>query len=405
MVSIIAIILVYHFVSKFCDQNRRFYVMYMYIMCDNLKKLPQNLRFVVRSGQMFVFDGQDDIALHYKLISNDTGSGAFVYKIYCQGQNGLFPVVAKIQTSRDQKKLTSLQYEKKMYDVMTKLVDSRICPFRLRRYDMKEPSQVLLTETFENMVSLARFMDNHLVRTNHINHKYDCYNLLVQLLYAIEINFRIGLRHNDLHECNIMVQLCTPRENHLLYLTRDKTTETLITMQRCSFLIKMFDNDRTTKLQPKNNKIVSNYQQYVNSSPVTNLWPFYEPSVYSNKFDLFNIMQYVRNNVKSRYMKSILEPLNVSLKQSELIAQATRYNNVRKGKQLLKYHLVKNERKNREPAFVPSWLDKMNSTEKALLQLTKGGKSTPKTRTNLVGNMKKLYAAKKTRRDRQTDDN
>ena len=108
-----------------------------------------------------------------------------MYKMICKGSNGFFPVVAKIQKSRGER-LAGLQYEKIIYSLMTKIVDSGVCPFRLRSYDMSEPSTMLITESFENMIDLGDFLDNF-VKSSSKYHIDDCRNLLIQILIRLNV--------------------------------------------------------------------------------------------------------------------------------------------------------------------------------------------------------------------------
>ena len=311
-------------------------------MCSIIKPLPTNLKLKYENKKISIYKGNKDIVLKSKLISKDTGSRSFVYKMICKGSNGFFPVVAKVQKSRGER-LAGLQYEKMIYSLMTKIVDSGVCPFRLRSYDMFEPRNVLITETFDGMIDLGDFLDNFYESSEY--HIDDCRNLLIQILYAIEVNYRVGIRHNDLHVHNVMIQFCKRKNKQLLYLNRDKNMSTSLLMNNCSFFVKLFDNDRVTKLRAKNYNIENNYQMNYDSKPVLNLFPWHEPSVYTEKLDLFKIMQHIRDDSQSKYLTKLLDSLKVSLSKSE----KEKKSNFHGKKNFLKYYLVTDPYVRKEP--------------------------------------------------------
>ena len=293
---------------------------------------------------------------------------------------------------------------------MTKIVDSKVCPFRLRRYYMSEPSNVLLTESFFDIIDLAAFLKKFDGRgESHVN---DCHNLLVQILYALEVNYRLGIRHNDLHLHNVMIQFCDNSDKVLKYLTRNKVLKKNILMKNCTFMIKLFDNDRVTKLEPKNELVDSKtFWKEIDSRPVLNLFPWHEPSVYTEKLDLFKIMQHIREDTKSHKLKKMIIDLHVSLSQStkQKLSLMHGRNN------FMNYHLVTVKNKRKEPFAVlcndvknnvactkdksyirvpsfPKWLDDFNSSEQAIMTLS-AYTHVQKLKKNhiVVGDMSKLY--------------
>ena len=377
-------------------------------MCSTLKPLSTNLTFKYDSN-ITILEGGYNITKSSRLISKGTGSKSFVYKIQCNGSTGLFSVVVKIQNDSKKERLEGLKYEKMVYKLMTKVVDAGVCPFRLRAYQMSEPSNVLVTETYNDMIDLKEFLDTLNKRPDIKN---DCYNLLVQLLYAIEVNFRLGIRHNDLHEHNIMIKKCTPETKTLLYLNRNKDKETLISMQNCSFLVKMFDNDRVTKLSPKNKQIKHTYHGSFDSKPVLNLFPWHEPAVYTEKFDLFKIMQHIQDDSKSSYLSGLLSSLHVSFPYHIKKRLSKEHGSTN----FMRYHLVTNKTRDRKEPFAescnftrknvactvgpvtsipsfPMWLDHLNSSEAALLLLVdkKRNHRIKDFKKTLIGNMTKMY--------------
>lgn len=379
-------------------------------MCSVTKPLPTNLKLKYENRKISIYNGNKDIVVKSEIISKGTGSRSFVYKMICKGSNGFFPVVAKIQKSRGER-LAGLQYEKIIYSLMTKIVDSGVCPFRLRSYDMSEPSTMLITESFENMIDLGDFLDNF-VKSSSKYHIDDCRNLLIQILYAIEVNYRVGIRHNDLHVHNIMIQYCTRADKKLVYLDRTKTIKRPIWMNNCSFLVKLFDNDRVTKLRAKNNNITNTYQENYDSKPVLNLFPWHEPSVYTEKLDLFKVMQHIRDDSRSNYLTSLVSSLNVSLSKSEKKKKSILHGQ----KNFLRYHLVTEPYLRKEPLAArcsvtkagnactvanvqtsikfPNWLDELNSSEKALMMIAQS-QNKPKSKPLIVGDISKLYVKRK----------
>jgi hypothetical protein len=376
-------------------------------MCSVTKPLPNNLQLKYFKKNIEIYEGDEDVVINTNIISRETGSRSFVYKIMCNGSKGLFPVVAKVQKSKGER-LEGLKYEKMVYSLMTKLVDTGVCPFRLRSYDMFEPENILVTETFENMIDLGDFLDNfHHSSAYHID---DCYNILIQILYAIEVNYRVGIRHNDLHVHNVMILFCPTRQTKKInYLNRNKIERRSIFMYNCSFMIKFFDNDRVTKLGAKNKNVNSVYQKDYDPKPVLNLFPWHEPAVYTEKLDLFKIMQHIRDDSQSPILNRLVESLNVSFSKSEKKKKSLLHGT----KNFMRYHLVTDPNIRKEPLArkcsvakpgdacamgnitsnteFPKWLDDFNSSEKALMILLK---SQPRSKFNkpvLIGDISKLY--------------
>lgn len=379
-------------------------------MCSVIRKLPDNLKLKYANNKVSIYDRNKDIVVKSDIISQGTGSRSFVYKMVCKGSKGFFPVIAKVQKSRGER-LAGLQYEKMIYSLMTKIVDSGVCPFRLRSYDMSEPSNVLVTETFDNMIDLGYFLDNF-VEYGSKYHTDDCRNLLIQILYAIEVNYRVGVRHNDLHVHNVMIQYCKRADWKLKYLNRTKTMEKEVFMNNCAFMVKLFDNDRVTKLGAKNKNINSFYQESYDSKPVLNLFPWHEPSVYTEKLDLWKVMQHIRDDSRSNYLTKLVSSLNVSLSRSEKSKKSTLHGK----RNFLTYHLVTEPSIRKEPLAArcsvvkpgnactistnvrtsqfPKWLDDLNSSEAALMILSQY-QNKPKTTPLKIADISKLYVRRK----------
>ena len=295
---------------------------------------------------------------------------------------------------------------------MTHIVESGVCPFRLRSYNMSEPSHILITETFSNMIDLGKFLDTF--HENSKNHVQDCYNILTQILYAIEVNYRVGIRHNDLHVHNLMIQFCKTENKKLVYLNRSKNSKMALNMFHCSFLVKFFDNDRVTKLGAKNNNVNNIYQKRYDPKPVLNLFPWHEPAVYTEKLDMFKIMQHIRDDSVSPFLDKLLASLNVSFSKSEKKKKSMLHGQ----KNFMTYHLVTDPTFRKEPIAricsetktnnactmgknlihpkFPKWLDELNSSEQALMVLARSSRPVPTSiKQKIVGDISKLYVKKR----------
>jgi len=175
--------------------------------------------------------------------------------------------------------------------------------------------------------------------------------------------------------------------------------------------VKLFDNDRVTKLGAKNKNVNNMYQESYDHKPVLNLFPWHEPSVYTEKLDLFKIMQHVRDDSQSNYLTNLLASLNVSLSKLEKKKKSM----IHGQKNFMKYHLVTDRFVRKEPLAprcsvtksgnactvanvqastrFPDWLNDFNSSEEALMILAKSQKK-PKSQPVIVGDISKLYVRK-----------
>jgi hypothetical protein len=362
------------------------------IMCT-IHPLHKNLHF--HRSQIKVFEDAKDIVKSKKqLISGTTGSKSFIYLVKCMPSSKVaFSIVVKVQreTGKIREKRDGLLYEKMIYKLMTEVVNSGVCPFRIRAYDMLEPDNVLITETFSNMESLGTFLKKK-------NPKRECNYMLTQILYALEVNYRLGIRHNDLHDNNIMVRHCKSTTIVLKYITRNKLT-TILSLPDCTFMIMLFDNDRVTKQQAANATVTKNlFRGPLNPDPVLQLFPFFEPSLYTEKLDLFKIMQIIRHNVKTKYMKTLLAKMTLSELKLKKISESFTTKQAREN--FNHYFLVTRNGKRKEPTTLPSWLEQLNSTEDALLGMTKHGfiqhGLIQPQKDSLVADLSKLYPNIKT---------
>lgn len=355
-----------------------------------------------------------DIVRKTTLITKRTGSMSFVYKVVCRPSTGApFSLFAKVQNTPGAE-FRGLEHEKVVYGLMTKVVDYGICPFRLRSYEMLEAPNVLLTETFDDMVELREYVRHHLHPKDRKHHARDCRNLLIQILYAIEVNFRLGVRHNDMHLSNMMVQFCPARRTSgLYYVSRKKDWGQTILMRDCNVRLKIFDWDRGTKQVPKNAAVKGEFGRKLDPKPVSDLWPWYEPSVYTEKFDLFKTMQEISHHTPSDHMIHLLASLRVALSEAEMMRVLPMHGR----RDFIEYYMITNDsHRRREPlapqcrkgpggndractvgrptrrATFPDWLQNLRSSDQALEELVADQRARPAARPGeLIGDMRKLY--------------
>lgn len=391
-------------------------------MCER-KQLYKGLQLVLADNQIGIFDKSGhNVVKKIKKHRVRTMSKTNVFMVDCvTSTHDKFSIVVKKQDSEDIERKSGLKYEKKMYNLMTQIVDVGACPFRIRNYNMSEPDTVLVTETFSNVIDLREY----LVKLDEISgekHKNACKNLLIQILYAIEVNFRIGVRHNDLHLHNVLIRKCPSIMNyHLMYVTRDKK-KYKIEMPNCDIMTLFFDNDRVTKLPPRNSKILNIFKCDHSPQPVLNLFPWHEPRVRTERLDLFKIMQLLYDNTQSNYLRKLCVDLNIAFSSSQL---QTFKNKLAQGTELVaqnfeRYRLVTNFTKpanngshhkeplappcsqkslnlpctvggtNHKAAFPSFLLKQLSSSEDAILNIA--SKQIVNKKSVKIGDMTKLYA-------------
>jgi len=322
------------------------------------------------------------------IAGQDTGSRSFVYKMRIK-QGATFSVVAKIQTGLSRARRNGLRYEKQMYRLMTELVDIGVCPFRLRSYDMNEPENVLITETYDDMQELRSFLST-LTPERDRNYRMHGVMLLVQILYALEVNYRLGLRHNDLHLSNVMVKRCPKTTIEIRYVTRNRRQKSTICMVDCPFKVLIFDNDRVTKLRAKpgvvaKNSLLSAY----NPTPVLALFPWHQPSLNTEKLNMFKVMQHIRNEARTSHLRNLTTRLKIA------IGTRNKENTARKHGEsdFMKYHLVTiGAGQRKEPSQLPPWLSAFSSSEDALLNLARFFPSASTRKKGIVADMSRLYS-------------
>tara|TARA_Y100001936_G_scaffold242887_1_gene280883 strand:- start:2508 stop:3632 length:1125 start_codon:yes stop_codon:yes gene_type:complete len=367
------------------------------------KPLHSDLRLSLNNDKIQILHGSKNVFIPSSLTmvsAGRTSSRSDVFKAMYIRNGQKIPIVFKIQRRNDEKRKRGLAYEKLIYKLMSFIVDTGICPFRLRSYSMSEPENIIVTETFNNIQHIGDFIRTNLKMSKDIEkHTNRCKNLLVQLLYAIEVNYRLGIRHNDLHLNNILVRKCKPRNEKLVYLTRDKKSKYDLYLNDVDFHILIYDFDRVTKMSPQNKNIMSKFKAFWSSTPVTNLFPWQEPFLYTEKLDLFKIMQLLRESTESTYMQRLLSYLNISMSPQEQnrVARIHSRGIPLVKSNLLSYKLVTNSSRQiasghyREPLNLPQWLKSFSNSEEAILKLIALQNQKTKQKIPIIGDMRKIY--------------
>ena len=167
------------------------------------------------------------------------------------------------------------------------------------------------------------------------------------------------------------------------------------------------------------------FQAYPSPKPVTNLFPWHEPRVRTEKLDLFKVMQQIYDNTQSNYMKNMLENLDLSFSSFEL---KNIENRLSQGTNLVKldfqrFYLITNVTRpgtnashykeplaplcsqkttntnnspctvgvlNHKPRFPPFLMQRVSSSENAILNIV--DKQSTNRKSHKIGDMSKLYA-------------
>lgn len=236
----------------------------------------------------------------------------------CKGSDGTkFFVFAK---EVEPKEADILNHEKKVYNICNHLVQMGVCPFRVQGYDVANaPNNIMYTESFDpsKCMTLYEFIND---RHNRLS-QYEVTTLLIQLLYALETNYRVGLRHNDLHLDNVLVRLTAPTRIKIRYVARDATTDETTVLENCTFQVLIFDFDRAMKF-PRKNIRHPNLQQKLNSTPIMKrLSYFYRNDINTERYDVYKVLRHLRESSPSiaRFMQRLDMPAPVELATNERI--------------------------------------------------------------------------------------
>ena len=235
----------------------------------------------------------------------------------CKGSDGTkFFVFAK---EVEPKEADILNHEKKVYNICNHLVQMGVCPFRVQGYDVANaPKNIMYTESFDpnECMTLYEFIN---ARSNRLS-QYEATTLLIQLLYALETNYRVGLRHNDLHLDNVLVRLTNPTRIKIRYVARDATTDETTVLENCTFQVLIFDFDRAMKF-PRNLKHPS-LQKKLNSTPIMMRHNyFYRNDINTERYDVYKVLMHLRKSspFMARFMQRLDMPAPVELAPNERI--------------------------------------------------------------------------------------
>ena len=248
--------------------------------------------------------------MRYKDLRADSGSGARIVKITLTDADTTHLLVAKIQDTEDKRKVRGLRHEHSVYKFLNRLVDDKICPFFLRCYEVKvmSPSNyntilenIVLTESFPDtgFTTMNLFMKNV---TRSLPTRQSAVNFMFMLLYTIEVMYRVGLRHNDMHLNNIFVLSCaSPITYSISYVGRDGRRATYY-LRDVTHIPLIFDNDRATKLSPLHNVTFHPAHEFatMNHTPVTNLFYWHNPLHRTEKLDIYKLMHHLRDATAGR---------------------------------------------------------------------------------------------------------
>jgi hypothetical protein len=248
--------------------------------------------------------------MRYKDMRADSGSGAKFFKITLTDGGTAHHLVAKIQDTEDRRKIRGLRHEHNVYKFLNSLVDNKICPFFLRCYEVKvmSPSNhntilenIVLTESFPDtdFTTMVLFMKN---AKRSLPTRQSAVNFMFMLLYTIEVMYRVGIRHNDMHLNNIFIISCAaPITYSISYVRRDgeRATHYLRDVRHIPLI---FDNDRATKLSPQHNVTFHHAHDFytTNHTPVTNLFYWHNPLHRTEKLDMYKLMHHLRDATSGR---------------------------------------------------------------------------------------------------------
>ena len=315
----------------------------------------------------------ENLVIAQEVIANDTGSKTVVSRLTClsplanqgykRGARPQFVIVMKRQepksTRLSSKQLRGLVHEKRMYEISNLLVNNKICPFLIRSYEVANvPGHVLLTESFTpgSYRSLRKFINGGPTQRDPRYARI----LLLQILWVIETFHRIGMRHNDLHLKNVLVVSCPETLRRMRYVTRDGTDMNVFF--KSPFVCMFFDNDRVFKLRaPKlpGVQVRRNLRNAANTKAVTDLFPWHTPSIVTEKFDLWKILQHLREKSPEGALKEEIRNMCLYNRCVTLSGDAKKRvlnNRGYRKSNFMEYHLLTSAN-NRKEFEEPKWVD------------------------------------------------
>ena len=375
-------------------------------MCER-EPLPRQLMMMKSYSNLgfSLYNTKGPISLITRKIPVNTGSGAIIFKLKFVLKNKEHYAVAKVHSATsNSRKIAGLIHEKQVYEFLNTLVDSNICPFFLRSYIIDVPNinvgnNVLITESFSayRFTTMNKFLKS---RPTKIKTVKDSVNFLLMLLYTIEVMYRVGLRHNDMHLNNIFLLHCPSTTYEIKYVARDGRMFTFF-LYDVNYIPLFFDNDRATKLDPKPYNVtraVTFHQAHVftpkSHEAVTARFHWHNPQHRTEKLDLYKLMQHIRDTViDTSPLYSIIR--NTCYSQKSKIHCLSSNSNTRRravaGLQksaFRNYHLPLNKKNANGTEIIPHW---SGTSEKFFFLLTKMLKKERIHQKTTLIDMRKLY--------------
>lgn len=278
-------------------------------------------------GENLIDQGADAVKI---LARATTGSGTFVYRVRTIDKEHIVLKVARHDKrapydtrlqQREKKIAAGLRHEKKVYAIFTRLVTSGITPFLLMgvMLSAKMPGNVLATETAapEDMMTLSQYFKIHSLSYMHAR------ALIFQLVYTVEVLYRIGARHNDIHLGNVMMvreRQAAGQTMRIVYLTRD-LREFEYDLPLYGWQPRIYDFDRVFKRDWKTrmHKVQTPYRKTLSPSAVTARFPWHDPKIDSSEMNVTKLLRHIRNAAsRNAYSNLSLAVRNISINSDHL---------------------------------------------------------------------------------------
>ena len=297
------------------------------------------IQLTTQDGTDLIDTGRNSIET---LARATTGSGTFVYRIRTVDKEYVVFKVAQKQrglryADKERKILNGLKHEKKVYEIFTRLVTGNVTPFlvigvllpRTRNGVSKQflPDNVIATETTSaiNSMSLSQY-----IRKNKLSY-YRARTLIFQIVYTIEVLYRVGARHNDIHLGNVMMirQPVTAGKNmRIIYLTRRERREYQYDLPLYEWQPRIYDFDRVFKRSwPRMKNVKNTLSSGISPAPVLNRFPWHDPKIDTAEFNVTKVLQHIRNAAnRTGNDKLKLAVRNITQDKSDLKGFVRTYN-------------------------------------------------------------------------------
>ena len=258
-----------------------------------------------KDGTSLIDKGRDAIET---LARASTGSGTFVYRIRTVDKEYVvFKVAIKRRgttyADKDRKILNGLKHEKKVYELFTRLVTNNVTPFLLMGVLLPQtkngsvrkilPENVIATETTADSMSLSQYL-----RKNRLTYTR-ARTLIFQLVYTIEVLYRVGARHNDIHLGNVMMVRQPPainRKMRIVYITRKERNEFQYDLPLYEWQPRIYDFDRVFKHNwHRMSNVKNTFTNSLSPDPVLNRFPWHDPKIDTAEFNVTKVLQHIRN--------------------------------------------------------------------------------------------------------------